>query len=78
MLNKLLKYIYLKYFLISLLLGLLYIYIDNSKQDIYVYPTLSNYDKIEYKDKADNCFIYTFNEVKCPTDSNEIHNIPLQ
>ena len=54
----------LKFFLISLLIGLLFMYLDNGKRKINVYPTPSNINKIEYKDKAENCYEYELEEVK--------------
>lgn len=45
---------------------------------IYVYPTPENVDKILFKDKADNCFRFEEEEIKCPTDSTLISTIPIQ
>ena len=45
---------------------------------IYVYPTISNVGKVQYKDKADNCFVYKENEVKCPLDKSMISDIKIQ
>lgn len=60
------NYLNLKYFMISLSVGLLYIYLlEENKQTIYIYPTPDNIDKYQYKDKSDNCFSYELKEVKC-------------
>lgn len=60
------KYLNLKYFIISLSVGLLYIYLsEESKQTIYIYPTPDNIDQYQYKDKTDNCFSYDLEEVEC-------------
>ena len=73
------KYIDLKIFIISLALGLLFVYLWRPKEKvIYVYPTPDNVDKLVYKDKVDNCFKFTAHEVKCPSDTNKIKDIPLQ
>jgi hypothetical protein len=45
---------------------------------IYVYPTPENVSKLQYKDKADNCYAFNYEEVKCPTNKNEISRIPVQ
>jgi|LakMenEpi03Aug12_release.lakeMendotaPanAssembly.Ray.scaffolds.fasta_scaffold206484_3 hypothetical protein len=73
------KYISIKVFLISLALGLLFVYLSTPTPTIiYVYPTPDNVDRIEYKDKASNCFKFKADEVKCPADKNAIKKIPVQ
>lgn len=60
------NYLNIKYFIISLSVGLLYIYLlEENKQTIYIYPTPENIDKYQYKDKSDNCFSYDLEEVDC-------------
>ena len=50
-------FISLKVFLISVSIGLLFVYLSNPEPTvIFVYPTPDNVGHIEYKDKADNCF----------------------
>jgi hypothetical protein len=74
-----LKYINIKVFLISLSVGLLFVYLSNPDPTIiYVYPTPDNVDKINYKDKAGNCFKFSANEVTCPKNKSDIKTIPLQ
>ena len=51
------KYISLPIFLLSFIFGLIYVYLSNPESiTIYVYPTPNNLNKVEYKDRADNCF----------------------
>ena len=73
------KFISLKIFLISLAMGLLFVYLSQPTPSIiYVYPTPQNAGNITYKDKADNCFTFQANEIKCPTDRSKLKTIPLQ
>lgn len=73
------KFISMRIFLISLAIGLLFVYLSNPEPTlIYVYPTPDNVDKITYKDKASNCFKFNANEVTCPKNKDMIKTIPLQ
>lgn len=73
------KYIDFKFFIISLTIGLLFVYIFNEKPNIiYVFPTPDNYDKIMIKDKANICYKFDVNEISCPKDSKLITEIPAQ
>ena len=76
-LNSISKYINISVFLITFLLGLLYIYYIDYNRRVIVYPSRYNIDKIEYKDEAENCFEYKVKDVKCPTDKSKIENLPL-
>ena len=78
MLKNLYKIINVKIFLISLLFGLLFIYINNDKEKITVYPTPSNINSIQFKDKANNCFEYSMEKVECPSKKSKINHIPIQ
>jgi hypothetical protein len=42
---------------------------------IYVYPTPDNIEKVEYIDKAQNCFKFKATTVKCDSNSKDI---PIQ
>ena len=75
---NLFKIINIKVFLISLFVGLLYIYLMDSRKKITVFPNPSNIHKVEYKDKADSCFEYTMEQVKCPSKKSDINLIPIQ
>lgn len=70
------KYISLPLFIISLTLGLLFVYLSSPKPTvIFVYPTPNNINGIEYKDKANTCFKFDANEVSCSKDAK---TIPIQ
>lgn len=73
------KIINIPIFLISLALGLFIMYITQPKPTkIFVYPTPDNLDKIQYVDRADNCFSFDYQKISCPKDSNQIKEIPVQ
>jgi len=70
-------FINIKFFLISLAIGLLYVYVMGTpKKVIVVYPTPDSHDA-QYVDAADNCYMFDASEVKCSKHSN-IKNIPIQ
>ena len=61
---KLISIINIPVFIVSLSIGLLFVYLSNPPPTtIYVYPTPYNIDKVQYKDKANNCFKYKSSEV---------------
>jgi len=73
------RFINFAIFLISLALGLLFVYLSNPDvKKIIVYPTPDNVDSIQYKDKTGNCFKAQSNEITCPNDKSKIFDIPLQ
>ena len=75
----LLDYISIPIFLISFVLGILFIYILGPQtKTIFVYPSPENVNKILFKDNADNCFYYDEQEVNCPKDASAISTIPIQ
>ena len=72
-------YINLPVFLVSLAVGLFFVYIlGPDMKTIIIYPTLENTDTVQYQDQADNCFVYKPREVQCPSDPNLIKKIPIQ
>lgn len=74
----LLKYINIPIFILSLAVGIFFVYIyQGDKRVIYVYPKPDNVDYIQYKDAAGTCFNVKQANVKCPKDS-EITKIPAQ
>jgi len=73
------KFLSFKIFFISLAVGLLFAYLSSPDPTIiYVYPTPDNVGKVEYKDKADNCFQFEAIETKCPSDKSKVKTIPIQ
>lgn len=78
MITGIFKIINLRVFLLSLFLGLIFIYLNDDRKKINVYPTPSNINKVEYKDRAQNCYEYSMEEVKCPSKSNQINHVPVQ
>ena len=73
-----LKYINIPVFIISLALGLFFVYVYQAdKRVIYVYPKPDNVDYIQYKDATGTCFNIKQSEIKCPADK-DISKIPAQ
>ncbi len=73
------KFVHFPTFLISLTIGLFLVYIYMpSKQVIYVYPTPDNIEKIQYKDRADNCYEFRSKEVACPMDKSKLGKYDFQ
>jgi len=74
-----LKYISIPIFLISLFIGLFFIYIMGPElKTIYIYPTPETFDKLLFRDKSENCFAFNEVELNCPTDESKINQIPIQ
>jgi len=72
-------FINFKVFLISLSLGLLFVYLSSPTPTIiYVYPTPDNLKEIEYVDMANNCFQFESNELTCPANMKNVKEIPIQ
>jgi hypothetical protein len=73
------KYICFYTFLISFSIGLFFVYILGPKtKTIYIYPTLDNYVKYQYKDRTGQCFEYKPSEVDCPLNPLSVKTIPIQ
>jgi hypothetical protein len=72
-------YINFKFFLISLAVGLFFVYIvDTPKKVIFITPNIDNVDKVLYKDNSDKCFKYEATEVTCPSNPKKIEPLELQ
>ena len=73
------KYISIPTFLVSLVIGLVLVYIFGSEQKVItVYPTPENAVQIQYKYKAGNCYKYDATIATCPTNFLLIKTIPVQ
>ena len=73
------KYICIYTFLLSFSIGMFFTYtLGPETKDIYIYPTIDNYLKYQYKDKAGQCFEFKPIKVKCPLNPFDIKDIPLQ
>jgi len=74
-----LNYISPSIFLTSLAIGLFVVYLTSANPTvIYVYPTPNNVDKLQFRDKANNCYEFTYEEVECPSDKSKMSKIPIQ
>ncbi len=74
-----LKFINVPVFLLSLLVGLVFVYFSSAPtRIIHVYPTPDNANQVQYKDQADICHHFLPKQVACPSDKNKIHNISMQ
>jgi len=72
------KYISPVAFIISLSVGLMFVYLSAPTPNvIYVYPTPDNSHHLQYKDKTNNCFEFSPNEVNCKEQSI-VKTIPMQ
>jgi len=74
-----LNYISIPIFLVSFAIGLFFIYVLGPEiKTVYIYPTPESVDKVLFKDKAENCFYFQEEDVKCPKNEALISNIPIQ
>ena len=72
------QYINIPLFIISLGIGLFYVYLTSPLPDvIFVYPTPDNIDKILYKDKSGLCYGFEKHKVKCPKNKMLIRKYPV-
>ena len=75
--SKLLKLINWPVLIGSFFLGLIFVHLSSEpNEEILVYPTPHNAGKIQYKDKADLCYIYKANNINCPKKGSK--SIPIQ
>ena len=70
------KYVSFPVFLISLSIGLLFVYLSPAPMtSIYVYPTPENVDEVEYEDATGGCFRFDAHQVECDAAAA---SIPIQ
>ena len=70
------KHVSLPIFIVSLSIGLFYVYISvPNPKIIYVYPTPDN---IRNFHNADNCFSFDAKEVSCAKAKGQVKKIPVQ
>lgn len=76
---SILKYIRIPVFIVSLAIGLLFVYIFNpDKRKIFVYPSPENVNNVQYKDSTGACFEFKQTKLKCPEKESEISKVPAQ
>lgn len=73
------KYIDLRIFLISLLVGLLFVYlVDSPTKEVFVFPTPENIGQVQFVDNTKTCFDFEPTEVKCPADNGDVKDYDVQ
>lgn len=73
------KYVSIPVFIISFIVGLLFIYIlGEDRKIIYKYPSPENYKNILFKDKSEQCFQFKPVETNCPINPLSIKVVPIQ
>jgi hypothetical protein len=77
--KSLTSFINIPAFIISLAIGLFFIYIGNNgdERKITVFPTPENIKLLQYRDHGGTCFSFKQKEVTCPANSKDITKIPL-
>jgi hypothetical protein len=76
---SILRFIRIPVFIVSLAIGLLFVYIFNpDKRKIFVYPSPDNVNNIQYKDSTGACFEFKQTKLKCPEKESEISKVPAQ
>lgn len=73
------KFINIPVFIISLTLGIFFVYISNPRPNVvFVYPNPDNLNDIQYKDRTGACFGFSSEEVSCPSNEKDIRKYPIQ
>jgi hypothetical protein len=76
---SILRFIKIPVFIVSLAIGLLFVYIFNpDKRKIFVYPSPENVNNIQYKDSTGACFEFKQTKLKCPEKESDISKVPAQ
>jgi hypothetical protein len=61
----------IRYFIVSLALGLFFVYLTDETPVIVVYPTPDNIDQYQIQ-KEGSCYSYDLHEVTCPLDAYKV------
>jgi hypothetical protein len=76
---SILKYIRIPIFIVSLAIGILFVYLTNpDKRKIFVYPSPDNVNNVQYKDSSGACFEFKETKIKCPENEKDISKVPAQ
>jgi hypothetical protein len=76
---SILKYIRIPVFIVSLAIGILFVYLSNpDKRKIFVYPSPDNVNNVQYKDSTGTCFEFKQTKIKCPENEKDISKVPAQ
>ena len=72
------EHVRLGYFVVSLAIGLLYVYVSTPSPRVVVqFPSPHNAGKILYRDRDNNCFKYDAQRVTCPADRSLVRPQPI-
>ena len=64
---------YIPIFLVSFAIGMVCVYISPLEyKTVMVYPSPTNTKKIQYKDNAGQCFVFSARLVDCTSDAKKI------
>jgi hypothetical protein len=67
------------YFIVSFLVGLVYIHFTQAPPRVVIkYPTPVNAGKITYVDDAGVCYKYKMEKKNCPADKSKLSTVPIQ
>ena len=67
------------YFIVSFIIGLIYIHLTQAPPRIVIkYPTPHNAGKITYVDDAGVCYKYKMEKASCPANKKNINTVPIQ
>ena len=73
------KYIHIPIFIASFAIGLFFVYVLGPDiKTVYMYPTPSNYLKMQYKDKNSQCFEFKPVATDCPINPFSVKSVPVQ
>lgn len=69
----------LRYFLLGIFISLMLLMVfPKEGENITIYPTNENKERIQYVDKAKSCFEFSVEEVECPNNPYDVKIIPIQ